>query len=84
MTPVGSQVSLRLLLTVKKLDLMVGELIEVSGRRYEVVSDGRGGLTFEPAITPISELDARCGWKPAPEEDFIRLTADDQPPDGEG
>jgi hypothetical protein len=24
------------------------------------------------------------GWEPASEEDFKRLTADDEPPDGEG
>jgi hypothetical protein len=70
---------------VKKLDLHVGELVEIDGRRYEVVParDG-GGLTLEPPITPISELDAERGWKPASEEDFRRLTADDAPPDGEG
>lgn len=68
---------------VKKLDLTVGELVEVGGRRYEVVSDRRGGLTLEPPITPMRELDARWGTKPAPAEDFERLTADD-PTDGEG
>ena len=30
---------------VKKLDLKIGELVEVGGRRYEVVPDRQGGLT---------------------------------------
>jgi len=29
---------------VKKLDLEIGELVEVGGRRYEVVPDRVGGL----------------------------------------
>lgn len=69
---------------VKKLDLEVGELVEVGGRRYEVVPSREGGVTLEPPITPVSELYAERGWKPASEEDFERLTADDLPPDGEG
>jgi len=69
---------------VKKLDLEIGELIEVAGRRYEAVPDREGGLILEPAITPVSELYAERGWEPAPEEDFRRLTADDEPADGEG
>jgi DNA-directed RNA polymerase specialized sigma24 family protein len=31
--------------------LQVGELVEIDGRRYEVVPDGEGDLTLEPAIT---------------------------------
>lgn len=62
----------------------VGELIEVAGRRYEVVPDREGSLILEPAITPVSELYAERGWEPASEEDFKRLTAADEPPDGEG
>lgn len=68
---------------VKKLDLQVGELIEVAGRRYEAVPDREGNLILEPAITPISELYAKRGMKPASAEAFERLTADD-PTDGEG
>lgn len=69
---------------VRKLDLEVGELIEVGGRRYEVVPAPEGGVTLEPPITPVPKLYAERGWKPASEEDFERLTADDLPPDGEG
>lgn len=68
---------------VKKLDLELGELIEVAGRRYEVVPDREGNLILEPAITPMAELDELWGTKPASAEDFERLTAED-PTDGEG
>lgn len=43
-----------------------------------------GSLILEPAITPMAELDAKRGTKPASAEDFERLTADDAPADGEG
>lgn len=68
---------------VKKLDLAIGEMVEVGGRRYEVVPDRVGGLTLEPPIKPMAELDEEWGTSPAPTEDFERLTADD-PTDGEG
>jgi hypothetical protein len=69
---------------VKKLDLEVGELVEVGGRLYEVVPDRAGGLTLEPPITPVSQLYAERGWKPASEKDFEWPTDEDAPPDGEG
>lgn len=70
---------------VKKLDLHVGELVEIDGRRYEVVPAREGdGLTLEPPITPVSELYAKRGWTAASEEDFQRMMADAEPPDGEG
>lgn len=68
---------------VKKLDLEEGELIEVAGRRYEVVPDREGALVLEPAITPASELYAKRGMKPASAEDFERV-AGHLPTDGEG
>lgn len=68
---------------VKKLDLEEGALIEVAGRRYEVVPDREGGLVLEPAITPIAELEKEWGTKPASAEDFERV-AGDFPTDGEG
>jgi hypothetical protein len=69
---------------VRKLDLRVGELVEIDGRRYEVVPDKTGGLTLEPPITPVAEIYAERGWEPASPDDFERLAADDDPPDGEG
>jgi hypothetical protein len=68
---------------VKKLDLHVGELVEIDGRRYEVVPDRAGGLTLEPPITPKAELHAKRGTKPASAEDFERFAAD-IPSDDEG
>ena len=67
----------------KRLDLEVGELVEIAGRRYEVIPDREGGVTIEPAITPVSELHVRRGTKPASSEDFERLSAD-VPYDDEG
>jgi hypothetical protein len=68
---------------VKKLDLAVGELVEIDGRRYEVVPDREGGVVLEPAITPMAELHAKRGTSPASHEDFERVTAA-FPSDGEG
>ena len=68
---------------VKKLDLVVGELVEVGGRRYEVVPDRMGGLTLEPPITPKAELYAQRGTQPASAEEFERF-AGDLPYDDEG
>jgi hypothetical protein len=68
---------------IRRLDLEVGELIEVEGRRYEVVPDREGGLTLEPPITPVADLYAERGMKAAPPELFEQLTAED-PSDGEG
>lgn len=61
----------------------IGELVEIDGRRYEVVPDREGGLTLEPPITPISVLNAKRGARPASAEDFERLAAK-TPTDGEG
>lgn len=63
--------------------LHVGELVDVDGRRYEVVPDAEGDLTLEPTITPMEELDRRRGAKPASQEDFDRLFGH-LPTDGEG
>ena len=64
--------------------LAVGELVEVDGRRYEVVPDTRGGLTLEPAVAvTVAELDRRHGSRAASQQEI-----DDQldllPGDGEG
>lgn len=63
--------------------MTVGELVEIAGRRYEVVPDREGGVTIEPPITPATELHAQRGTKPASAEDFERLSAD-VPYDNEG
>jgi hypothetical protein len=64
--------------------LGVGDLVEVEGRRYEVVPDRQGGLTLEPAITVTAdELDQRHGTRPATQEE-IDSQLDLLPGDGEG
>ena len=64
--------------------LEVGDLVEVDGRRYEVVPDRQGGLTLEPAITvSADELDRRHGTRPATQEE-IDSQLDLLPGDGEG
>jgi hypothetical protein len=68
----------------KKLELRSGELVEIDGRRYEVVPDKQGGLTLEPAITVTAEeLDRRHGERPATREE-IESELDLLPGDGEG
>jgi hypothetical protein len=62
--------------SARKLDLVMGELVEIDGRRYEVVPDRRGGVTLEPPITPAAELHAERGTAPASAEDFERLSSD--------
>ncbi|MEX0973161.1 MAG: hypothetical protein WDZ46_07875 [Solirubrobacterales bacterium] len=68
---------------IRRLDIAVGDLVEIDGRRYEVVPDRMGGVTLEPPITPMAEIDAAQGTRPASAEDFERLTAG-MPSDGEG
>ena len=63
--------------------MTVGELVEIGGRRYDVVPDREGGVTIEPSITPATELHARRETKPASAEDFERISAD-VPYDNEG
>ena len=69
---------------IKKLDLQIGDVVEIDARRYEVVPDGHGGLALEPAITTsAAELDRRHGTRPATQEE-IDSQLDLLPGDGEG
>ena len=68
----------------KKLEVKIGDLVEVDGRRYDVVSDKNGGIALEPAITVFSaELHERHGTRPATKAEFEQLFGD-LPSDGEG
>jgi hypothetical protein len=68
----------------KKLDVKIGDLVEIDGRRYDVVSDKAGGVTLEPAITKtVAELRAERGGRPLTQEEFDELFGD-LPRDGEG
>ncbi len=54
---------------MKKLN--IGDLVEIDGRRYDVVSDKAGGVALEPAITIFAdELDRRYGTRPATQEEI--------------
>ena len=70
--------------SVKKVDVHSGDVVEIEGRRYDVVPDKQGGLTLEPAITLFAdELHERHGTRPATQEE-IDSQIDLLPPDGEG
>jgi hypothetical protein len=69
---------------VKKLDVQIGDVVEIRGRRYDVVSDKAGGVAFEPAITQtVAEIHAEHGGRPLTQEEFDELFGD-LPSDGEG
>jgi len=68
----------------KRLDVNIGDLVEIDGRTYDVVSDKSGGVTLEPAITVFSpELHERHGTRPISQEEFDAQFGD-VPGDGEG
>ena len=70
--------------TTKKLDVHIGDVVEIEGRRYDVVSDKEGGVTLEPAITKtVAELRAERGGRPLTGEEFEELFGG-LPSDGEG
>ena len=70
--------------TRKKLDVKIGDLVEIEGRKYDVVSDEQGGVTLEPAITVTAdELLAEHGLRPLTPEEFDEEFGD-LPSDGEG
>jgi hypothetical protein len=69
---------------VKKLDVKIGDLVEIDGRRYDVVSDKAGGVALEPAITVFAdELHTRHGTRPMTPEEFEEHFGH-LPSDGEG
>jgi hypothetical protein len=69
---------------VKRLDVKVGDLVDIDGRRYDVVSDKAGGVALEPAITKTMEqLRAEAGGRPLSREQFDELFGD-LPRDGDG
>jgi len=70
--------------TAKKLDVHIGDVVEIEGRRYDVVSDKEGGVTLEPAITKSAdEVFAEFGGRPLTSEEFEQYFGD-VPADGEG
>lgn len=68
----------------KKLDVNLGDRVEIDGRTYDVVSDKHGGLTLEPAVSvSVDELHRRHGERAATQEE-IDEQFDLLPPDEEG
>ena len=68
----------------KKLDVRIGDLVEIEGRKYDVVSDKHGGVGLEPAITKtVAEVHAEHGTRPMTPDEFERHLGD-LPSDGEG
>jgi hypothetical protein len=64
--------------------LSIGDLVEIEGRQYDVVSDKAGGVALEPAITQtVAEIHADHGGRPLTGEEFDELFGD-LPSDGEG
>lgn len=69
---------------VKKLDVHLGDVVEIGGRRYDVVSDKHGGVALEPAITTtVADIHAEHGGRPVTQAEFDELFGD-LPCDGEG
>lgn len=68
----------------KKLNVKIGDLVEIEGRKYDVVSDKHGGVALEPAITVTAdELFADHGLRPLTPREFEEEFGD-LPSDGEG
>jgi hypothetical protein len=68
----------------KKLNVKIGDLVEIEGRKYDVVSDKDGGVALEPAITVTAdELFADHGLRPLTPEEFEEEFSD-LPSDGAG
>ena len=69
----------------EKLDVRIGDLVEIEGRRCDVVSDKARGVAPERAITKtVAELRAERGGRPLTQEGFDELLGDHLPSDGEG
>ena len=64
--------------------LKIGQLVEVDGRLYDVVSDKAGGVTLEPAVTvTMRQAYRETGGRPASPQELKALLGD-VPTDGEG
>jgi hypothetical protein len=68
----------------KKLDVKIGDLVEIEGRKYDVVLDKHGDVALEPAITQtVAEIHAAQGERQLSAAEFAELFGD-IPSDGEG
>ncbi len=64
--------------------LSIGDLVEIDGRKYDVISDKAGGVALEPAITKtVDEIHAELGGRRMTTDEFDELFGR-LPSDGEG
>lgn len=68
---------------VKKLNVKIGDIVQIDGRHYDVVSDRLGGVALEPAITTtVADLHAEHGGRPLSahelEDVFATLRSDNE------
>ena len=71
-------------IAAKKLDVKIGDLVEIEGRKYDVVSDKQGGVALEPAITKtVAEIHAEHGERQLSAQEFAELFGN-MPSDDEG
>ena len=70
--------------SVKKLDVEVGDVVEIDGRRYDVVRDRVGaGVALEPAISQgVDEIHGELGGRSMGAEEFADRFGD-LPTDGD-
>lgn len=69
---------------VKKLDVHVGDVVEIDTRRYGVVSDPLNGVALEPVIThTVAEIRGELDLRPLSVRGFDTQFGD-LPVDGEG
>jgi hypothetical protein len=71
-------------MAVSPKKLSIGDVVEVNGRKYDIVPDKGGGVTLEPAITKtLGEIHAEHGGRRMTPEEFDELFGH-LPSDGEG
>ncbi len=62
------------MVAAKKLDVKIGDVVEIAGRRYDVVSDKLSGVALEPVITgTVADLHAERGCSPLSGQEFEDL-----------
>lgn len=61
----------RIAVTAKRLDVQVGDVVEIDDRRYEVVPGEDGGAMLEPAMTrTVDEIHSEHGGRLLSSEEF--------------
>lgn len=70
--------------TTKKLDVEIGDRVEIDGREYDVIPDKVGGVTLEAAVTQtVDEIVGEQGGRTLTPEEFDEHFGH-LPSDGEG